>query len=74
MGATTLRKQINNAGYDTKVLHSSIEDIPADTEYVLTQSSLADRVRAKAPNAKVFTIDNFMNAQEYNAFIEELLK
>lgn len=74
MGATTLRKQINNAGYDTKVLHSSIEDIPDDAEYVLTQSSLADRARAKAPNAKVFTIDNFMNAQEYNAFIEELLK
>ncbi len=74
MGATTLRKQINNAGYDTKVLHSSIEDIPDDAAYVLTQSSLADRARAKAPNAKVFTIDNFMNAQEYTAFIEELLK
>jgi PTS system mannitol-specific IIC component len=74
MGATTLRKQINKAGFDTKVLHSSIEDIPDGVEYVLTQSSLADRARAKAPNAKVFTIDNFMNAQEYDTFIAELLK
>jgi PTS system mannitol-specific IIC component len=56
------------------VLHSSIEDIPDGVEYVLTQSSLADRARAKAPNAKVFTIDNFMNAQEYDTFIAELLK
>ncbi len=74
MGATTLRKQINKAGFDTKVQHSAIEDIPGDVEYVVTQSSLADRVRAKVPGAKVFTIDNFMNAQEYDTFIKELLK
>lgn len=74
MGATTLRKQLNKAGYDVKVQHSSIEEIPADTQYVLTQSSLADRARAKAPNAKVFTIDNFMNAKEYETVISELVR
>ena len=43
-------------------------------QYVLTQSNLADRARAKAPNAKIFTIDNFMNAKEYEAIIAELAK
>lgn len=74
MGATTLRKQLNKAGYDVKVQHSSIEEIPTDVQYVLTQSNLADRARAKAPNAKIFTIDNFMNAKEYEAIIAELAK
>lgn len=74
MGATTLRKQLNKAGYDAKVLHSSIEEIPADVQFVLTQSSLADRVRAKAPNAKIFTLDNFMNAREYESIIQEIVK
>lgn len=74
MGATTLRKQLNKAGYDAKVLHSSIEEIPADVEYVLTQSSLADRARAKAPKAKIFTIDNFMNAREYESIIKEIVQ
>lgn len=74
MGATTLRKQLNKAGYDVKVLHSSIEEIPADVEYVLTQSSLADRARAKVPKARIFTIDNFMNAREYEAIIQEIVK
>lgn len=74
MGATTLRKQLNKAGYDVKVQHSSIEEIPADAQFVLTQNSLADRARAKAPNAKIFTIDNFMNAKEYETIISELTK
>lgn len=74
MGATTLRKQLNKAGYDAKVLHSSIEEIPSDVQFVLTQGSLADRVRAKVPNAKVFAIDNFMNAREYESIIQEIVK
>jgi len=74
MGATTLRKQLNKAGFDVKVQHSSIEEIPVDAQYVLTQNSLADRARAKAPNAKIFTIDNFMNAKEYDSIIAELTK
>jgi len=74
MGATTLRKQLNKAGYDAKVLHSSIEEIPSDAQFVLTQSSLADRVRAKVPNAKIFAIDNFMNAREYESIIQEIVK
>lgn len=74
MGATTLRKQLNKAGYDVKVQHSSIEEIPADAQFVLTQNSLADRARAKAPSAKIFTIDNFMNAKEYEKIIAELTK
>lgn len=74
MGATTLRKQLANAGWDAKVAHSSIEDIPADAEYILTQSSLKERVAAKAPNAKLYTVDNFMNASAYDKFIEDVTK
>ncbi len=72
MGATTLRKRLNSLGFDAKVQHSSIEEIPTDAQYVLTQNSLVGRVRAKVPTAKVFPINSFMNASEYDSFITEL--
>lgn len=72
MGATTLRKRLNAVGYDARVLHSSIEDIPSDADYVLAQSSLVQRVRAKVPKAKVFEIGSFMNPSEYDTFIAEI--
>ena len=72
MGATMLRKKLNEAGLDIKVMHAAIEEIPNDASYVLTQKALADRARAKAPNAQLFTVDNFMDAQSYMPFIESL--
>lgn len=73
MGATMLRKKLNEVGLDIKVIHSAIEDIPAEATYVLTQRVLADRAKAKSPNAQLFTVDNFMDAKSYNAFIESLM-
>ena len=73
MGATMLRKKLNEVGLDIKVIHSAIEDIPADATYVLTQRVLADRARAKSPRAQLFTVDNFMDAKSYEGFIESLM-
>ncbi len=72
MGATMLRKKLNEVGLDIKVVHAAIEDIPADATYVLTQRVLADRARAKSPRAQLFTVDNFMDAKSYEGFIESL--
>ncbi len=73
MGATMLRKKLNEVGLDIKVIHAAIEDIPPEASYVLTQRVLADRAKAKSPKAQLFTVDNFMDAKSYDAFIESLM-
>jgi mannitol PTS system EIICBA or EIICB component len=72
MGATTLRKKIKEAGLDIEVVHSSIEEISADAELVVTHQSLAGRVKQAAPNAEVVTIVNFVGAPEYDTLVKRL--
>jgi len=74
MGATTLTKLLRKAGFEAKVEHSAIENLPSDVEYVLTQESLVARVKDKAPGAKVFVIKNFMSPAEYSEAIAEITK
>lgn len=72
MGATTLKKKLAEAGIDAKVLHSAIEEIPDGASYIVTQHTFLDRVQKKAPGVKVYAINNFMSATEYDGLIEAL--
>jgi len=72
MGATLLTKKLKAAGIDVDVPHYAINDIPEDTEVVVTHQSLVARVNDRVPNAIVFPITNFMGGTEYDAIVEEL--
>ncbi len=72
MGATTLKKRLNQAGLDIPVKHYAIEDIPREATIVVTQATLAERAAAKAPQAQLFTINNFMNVGEYDKLVASL--
>ncbi len=74
MGATTLRKKIKAANLDIEVIHTSIEEIPADAQMVVTHESLAARVSQRLPKAEVITIANFVGAPEYDSLVERLKK
>lgn len=72
MGATVLSKKLKEAGLDIQVLHSSIEDIPRDTQIVVVHQELMDRARKAVPNAQLVTITNFMVAPEYDELVNQL--
>jgi PTS system mannitol-specific IIC component len=72
MGATLLTKKLKEAGVDVDVPHYAINDIPEDTEVVVTQASLVERVRSKLPDVVIFSITNFMGGEEYDKIVEEL--
>lgn len=72
MGATLLTKKLKAAGMDIDVPHYAINDIPADTEVVVTQASLVERVRKDFPNIVIFSIKNFMSGEEYDEIIKQL--
>ena len=60
MGATILTKKLKEAGIEIDVPHYAINDIPEDTEVVVTHQSLVNRVKDNLPNVVVFPITNFM--------------
>ncbi len=72
MGATILTKKLKAAGIDVTVPHYAINDIPSDTEVVVTHQSLVGRVEDNLPNVVIFPITNFMGGTEYDDIIEKL--
>jgi PTS system mannitol-specific IIC component len=74
MGATTLRKKVNQAGLDIEVVNTSLEDIPADADIVITHVNLADRAAEKCKNVELITIDQFVGNPIYDSLVERLKK
>ncbi|GMA57750.1 hypothetical protein GCM10025858_22530 [Alicyclobacillus sacchari] len=72
MGASILKKRLREAGYDIPVDHVPVNQLPADVNVVFTQSSLATRASQVAPNAKIYIVNNFLDKNTYDAFVNEL--
>ena len=71
MGASVLRKKLAAAGIeDVHVTNKSIAALPGDADLVITQQTLTDRARPKEPEAIHVSVDNFMNAPEYDEVVE----
>ncbi|MTI60381.1 MAG: PTS mannitol transporter subunit IICB [Firmicutes bacterium] len=74
MGATTLRKRLEKEGFDIKVLHKAIENIPSDAKIIVTHEKLTERARNKIPEAEHYSITNFINSSEFDQLVERLKK
>lgn len=72
MGASSLRNKFKKAGISIEVIHCSVDEIPSDIKLVVTQKELAARAKAKAPQAEIVTITNFVGAPEYDQLVEKL--
>ncbi len=73
MGASVMQKKLTAAGLDGfTVSHSSVSEVPNGTKLVICHKDLAARATKSAPGAKIVTIDNFMNAPEYDQVIAEI--
>lgn len=72
MGATVLRKKLNQAGVNINVIHAPVSDIPKDADIVVTHRELGDRAKTACPTAEFVLITNFMNAPEYDELVNRL--
>lgn len=74
MGAAVMQRKLEGAGFgNIKVTHASVSEIPADAQFVICHRDLAERARKSAPQARLVTITNFMNAPEYDAVVDEII-
>ena len=74
MGATTLTKKLNAAGMQVTVEHFALDDVPKDTQVIVTHKSLVERAETRCPNALIFPITNFMGGKEYDEIVAQLTK
>ena len=71
MVASTMKKKLKK--YDVDVIHSPVNNIPADAQVVLCHAGLADRARMIAPNAVVVPFQIFMGDPAF-AKVENAIK
>lgn len=74
MGAAIMQRKLESAGLgNIKVTHSSVSEVPGDAKFVICHRDLSERAKKSAPNARLVTITNFMDAPEYGEVVEEIL-
>jgi len=72
MGANRLKKKLKAAGLDVHVEHAPVDEVPSDANLVISHVNLTERAKAAAPQARHFSITNFVNAPEYDQIVKEL--
>lgn len=60
MGATKFRNRLKAVCPQIHVSNTSVDNIPADCDIAVVQTTLADRARKSAPQAQLVTIGNFL--------------
>ena len=56
------------------VKNTSVDNIPADCDVAVVQTTLAERARKSAPQARLITIGNFLADPSLDVFYEQLTK
>ncbi|MGA9231720.1 MAG: PTS mannitol transporter subunit IIBC, partial [Exiguobacterium oxidotolerans] len=74
MGASVLRNKINKAGLPIKVTNTSISNLPANAEFVITHQDLTERAVEQVPDAEHRSVENFLNAAYYDQLVQEIEK
>jgi len=73
MGASVLRKKIQQAGFgDVKVTNQSIANLADTYDLVVTHRDLTDRARQRTPSATHVSVDDFMNSPRYDEVVDLL--
>jgi mannitol-specific phosphotransferase system IIBC component len=72
IGANQLKKRLTALRGDIKVIHSPVNQIPANADVVVAHEGLAERARKVAPSAVVLTFKNFMNNTASDRLVQTL--
>ncbi|KJY83566.1 PTS system mannitol-specific transporter subunit IICBA [Vibrio galatheae] len=74
MGAGLLRKKVQAAGLDIDVSNLAINNLPGDSQIVVTHKDLTDRARTHAQGAMHISLSNFLDGGVYDNLVEQLLQ
>lgn len=72
MGASMLRKKVQDAGLAIQVNNLAINSLTESADIVITHKDLTDRARKHAPNARHISLTNFLDSAMYNQLVTSL--
>lgn len=72
IGANQLKKRLKDAGLNVNVIHSPVNELPANTDVVIAHQGLAERARKAAPQAVVLSFQNFLNNPASDLLVKKL--
>jgi PTS system mannitol-specific IIC component len=72
MGQSILKRKLRDARLEVRVDHSSLSELPPNTEAVVAHASLVSRVKELAPGARIYAVDQFIGTPVYDELIEDL--
>lgn len=72
MGASILKNKAKKAGVEVEITNTSISNIPADADVVVTHKDLTSRAKEKLPTAHHISVDSFLNSPKYDELINSL--
>lgn len=72
MGASMLRKKVNDAGLPIEVANCAINDLPEDAHLVITHQDLTLRAKKQTPNAMHLSLTNFLDNEFYDSLVNDL--
>ena len=72
MGASLLRDKFKKANIDIVVVNCAIDNIPVDSDIIITHKGLTQRAIEKAPNKRHISIEDFLTTPVYGELVEEL--
>ena len=72
MGASMLRKKVNDAGLSIEVANCAINDLPEDARLVITHQDLTLRAKKQTPNAMHLSLTNFLDNKFYDSLVNDL--
>ncbi len=74
MGAGLLRKKVEAVGLNITVTNYAINNLPADSQIVITHKDLTDRARKTIPGAMHMSLNNFLDGAVYDNLVAELVE
>ena len=72
MGASMLRKKVNDVGLPLEVTNAAINDLPDDARLVITHQDLTLRAKKQVPNAMHLSLTNFLDNKFYDSLVQDL--
>ena len=72
IGQSVLKQKLEEAGIEVRVEHAAVSDLSPLAEVVISHASLSPRVRAAAPQATVYAIEDFVSSPVYDEIVAEL--
>ncbi|SMB82624.1 PTS system D-mannitol-specific IIA component, Fru family /PTS system D-mannitol-specific IIB component, Fru family /PTS system D-mannitol-specific IIC component, Fru family [Pasteurella testudinis DSM 23072] len=73
MGASMLRKKVQAAGLDIRVVNCAINDLPSDARLVITHKDLTLRAKQQAPEATHLSLTNFLDNPFYDSLVSDIV-